>query len=365
MTDLHQIRRQLARRLRKAHRDRQLAQFRVVTMSDFSLDRIVNIDGFPGFVRDAGDVLSRGGGLLPRSVQSVQQGGCAANAATTLARMGVGTWFICRTDVLGRHLLEFYLERNGVNIDHVKSDGSLALVTCLEVGAEKRNIMINDQDSFASFGYGDLTGEDLQLLDGADMVGIFDWTLNARGTDLAQGVCSRLAARGVPVFLDTSDPAPRAGEIQELFGKVFTNPGLGYLNLNENELCQFSGVPNKAYSVDEYVELTRSLQERVHPVLDVHTTRFSIDVSAGDTVVPTFAIAPRRATGTGDTWNGGNIVGLLLGCEPSERLMLANAAAAIYGESADARRPTLADVAEFLEDSSRSFNQAASARALG
>ena len=363
MADLEKIRQRLAGMLRQAHADKRLAGFRVVTMNDFSLDRIVSIDGFQGFVHEAGNVLSRGGGLLPRSVQTVQQGGCAANAATTLARLGVGTWFICRTDELGRHLLAYYLERNGVNIDHVKSDGHLALVTCLEVGAEKHNIMINDLDSFASFGYSDLTEKDLELLDSADMVGIFDWTLNGRGTDLAHGVCSRLGSKGVPVFLDTSDPAPRAGEIKDLFAKVFTNPGLRYLNLNENELCQFSDVPNGASSVDEYLELTRSLQKRIHPLLNVHTTKFSIDVSAGDTVVPTFAIHPRRATGSGDTWNGGNIAGFLLGCAPAERLMLANAAAAIYGESEDARRPTLIDVAQFLEDSSRGFNEPSSVKA--
>ncbi len=363
MADLEKIRKTLARRLREADADRRLAGFRVVTMNDFSLDRVVNVDTFPGFVHEAADVLSRGGGLLPHSVQSVQQGGCAANAATTLARLGVATWFICRTDELGRHMLAYYLQRNGVNIDHVASDGHLALVTCLEVGPEKRNIMINDQESFSSFGYSDLTPGDLELLDSADMVGIFDWALNLKGTDLAGGVCSRLAPRGVPVFLDTSDPAPRAGEISALFEGVFNNPGLRYLNLNENELCQFSGAPSAAYSVDEYLALTRSLQKRIRPLLNVHTTKFAIDVSRGDTVIPTFAITPRRATGSGDTWNGGNIAGFLLGCEPGERLMLANAAAAFYGESEKALRPTLADVATFLEDSSRTFSQLASSGA--
>ncbi len=356
MSDLGRIRESLSKRLVAADTKQELRGFRVVTMNDFSLDRIVAVDGFDPFVHEARNVLSRGGGLLPRSLQGIQQGGCAANAATSLARMGVETFFICRTDELGRHLLVHFLEANGVNIDHVKTNGRLAHVTCIEVGSERRNIMINDLDSFSAFGYSDLEREDLELLDGAAMVGIFDWTLNRKGTELAQEVCSRLAPRGVPVFLDTSDPAPRTGEIGDLFDKVFTNPGLGYLNLNENELCQYAGAANAAWSVGEYLELARALQKRITPVLNVHTTRFALDASGGDAVVPTFAISPRRATGSGDTWNGGNIAGLLLGLEPAERLMLANAAAAIYGESIDARRPTLREIVAFLDDPGRAFN---------
>jgi sugar/nucleoside kinase (ribokinase family) len=253
-------------------------------------------------------------------------------------------------------LLSYYLEANGVNIDHVKTDGCLALVTCLEVGSEKCNVMVNDLDSFGSFGYSDLDGSDLALLESADLVGIFDWSLNRAGTDLAEKVCSRLSHKGIPVFLDTSDPAPRSEEIAELFERVFENNGLTYLNLNENELCQFAGIPNAPYSIPRYLELTHSLADRIEPLLNVHTTKFSIDISRGDVVIPTFRIVPRRSTGSGDAWNGGNIVGLLLGLDPGERLMLANAVAALYGESNPATRPTLPDVAAFLEDSSRGLN---------
>lgn len=357
MAEIEALRRRLTDRLKAAREDEELKEFHVVTLNDFSLDRIVNIEGFGAFVREAGGVLSRGGGLLPRSAQSVQQGGCAANAATTLARLGITTHFICRTDPLGKHLLKYYLESNGVNIDHVKTNGRLALVTCLEVGAEKCNIMVNDQESFGSFGYSDLDDADLALLDSADLVGIFDWTLNRKGTELAEKLCSQLKHKKIPVFLDTSDPTPRAEEIGELFEKVFKNEGLTYLNLNENELCQFSGVPNAAYTVPRYLELTHSLQSRIKPLLNVHTTRFSIDISRSDAIVPTFRIIPKRATGAGDAWNGGNIAGFLLGLEPGERLMLANAVAAIYGVSNEATRPTLQDVVVFLEDPERGFNE--------
>jgi sugar/nucleoside kinase (ribokinase family) len=59
---------------------------------------------------------------------------------------------------------------------------------------------------------------------------------------------------------------------------------------------------------------------------------------------------PRRTTGAGDTWNGGNILGILLGLSPEQRLLLANAVAGSFIESREALRPTLSDTVSFIEN---------------
>ncbi len=347
----------LVDRLRAAESDKELNHYHVVALNDFSLDRIIEIKSFDDFEERARVVLARGGGLLPNSIQSVQQGGCAANTATTLGCLGIETYFITKTDAFGKYLLDYFLQRNGVNIDHVKLNGQLALAACIEVGSAHSNIMINDKESFTSFSYQDLEPADLALIESADIVGIFDWSLNQKGTDLASGICNFLSGKGKAAYLDTSDPAPRKDEIPELFRKVFTNKGLSYLNLNENELCQYQGVSTSHYSIETYIRLMKELRKRIHADLNVHTTQFSMNIEEREVVIPSFHIVPRRSTGCGDAWNGGNILGYLLNLTTEERLMLANAVAGFYSESIHSTRPSVPQLISFLQDEGHQFHK--------
>ncbi|MBN2323083.1 MAG: carbohydrate kinase family protein [Spirochaetes bacterium] len=348
MIDVKKASRNIVSRLRSAQKSGELWNKKVVIMHDFSFDRLVHLDRFEDFMEKACTVLSQKGGLLPESVQTIQQGGCAANAATTLARLGVKPYFITRTNELGVHLLRFYLERAGVDISRVKTGGSLALMTCFEVGREKYNIMINDGDSFGPFGFDDLDGEDLALMESADLVGVFDWCLNPKGTDLARGLFEHLEKKGIVTYYDTSDPSPRKAEIPELYRTVLTKGNLTYLNLNENELKQFTSADRAAETPKELVDLAVSLKQKIHAVLSIHTDTLSIGVDDSVSVAPTYRIKPLRTTGAGDTWNGGNILGILLGLEPGERLLLANAIAGYYIESPDANRSSLEEITEFI-----------------
>lgn len=322
-------------------------------MNDFSLDRCIFIDDLDRFVHQLKTVYAQKGGLLPQTRQAVNQGGCAANTATTLARFGVPTTFITRTNELGKVLLDFYLGRAGVDLSRVKTDGRLAITSCIEVGLHKYNIMVNDGSSYGQFGFQDLNEEDLRLAEEADVVGVFDWSLNPMGTDLAAGIFRHCAERRSLTYLDTSDPAPRRNEIPELFEKVLSLPCLSHINLNENELKQFTGAGAKVGdSPRELVELATQLRRKVSACLTVHTERFSFSLDAATTLVPTFAVRPQRTTGAGDSWNGGNILGLLLDLAPEERLLLANAVAAYYIESPSASRPDLAGMIQFLSSHS-------------
>ena len=320
-------------------------------MHDFSIDWIVRVSEFESFVNKARTVLRQGGGLLPDSAQTMQQGGCAANTATTLATLGVATHFICRTDEVGLHMMQYYLGSAGVHLDHVKTDGDHARVMVLEVGKDATNIMVNDQDSFAPFGFSDLDESDLELISEADLVGIFDWTLNGQGTDLAARLLSSLGSDRPVTYLDTSDPAPRAGEVPELYEQVLSHGHLDHLSVNEHELRQYTGATAQTDSLEELLELSNYLNGKLHANVNVHTSRFSIAFENGSLhVVPTYDIEPRRSTGAGDTWNGANLAGMLMGLSAPERLLLANATAAYYVESMPGARPSRQEVARFIED---------------
>ncbi len=231
----------LVARLRKARRSAELSSYRVAVMNDFSLDRCIYIDDLDRFIERLQAVYAQKGGLIPQTRQAVNQGGCAANTATTLARLGVKAALITRTSELGRVLLDYYLGRAGVDLSQVKTDGALAITSCIEVGVHKYNIMVNDGASYGGFGFRDLNAEDLELIGKSHIAGVFDWSLNSFGTDLAEGLFRYCADRSVFTYLDTSDPAPRRAEIPQLFERVLSQPCLSHINLNENELKQFTG----------------------------------------------------------------------------------------------------------------------------
>lgn len=347
----------LAGSLRQAENTVATRPHRAVVMHDFSLDWIVRVSSFETFVERARTVLRQGGGLLPDSSQAMQQGGCAANTATTLARLGVATYFISRTDQIGKHLMEYYLGRAGVLLDRVKTDGDHSRVMVLEAGSEVTNIMVNDQKSFVPFDYDNLSNEDIELISGADVVGIFDWTLNGSGTGLADRLLSSLGDTRPITYLDTSDPAPRAEEIPELFRRVLSHRTLDHISVNENELRQYAerleaNAPAKeSGEISQILTMAQNLEREVSARLNVHTGRFSLAMEGDEThIVPTYRAIARRATGAGDTWNGANIAGILYGLPVPQRLLMANAVAAFYVESRDAQRPTLAEVIDFVEN---------------
>jgi sugar/nucleoside kinase (ribokinase family) len=348
VADVAQVTVSLLAKLKRVYYRNELGDFRVAVMHDFSFDRLVHLEDFTRFSQSAQTILSQTGGVFRENYQTIQQGGCAANTATALARLGIDTYFIARTDQLGLNLLEFYLKQVGVNISHVKLGGTLALSTALEVGPEKINIIIDDEKSFGPFGFDDLDNDDLELIGSCHMVGVFDWSANPYGTDLAGRLLDHLDGQQIPVYLDTSDPTPRATEIPDLFDRVFCHPALTYLSLNENELGQYTGSSDTTPLV-QLIRLAQILKRSTSASLCVHTATYAMHVDNYVNIMPSYELDPLRTTGAGDSWNAGDIVGHLLGLEPAERLLLANAVAGYYVVSPQGLRPNLKQVIEFVE----------------
>jgi sugar/nucleoside kinase (ribokinase family) len=84
----------------------------------------------------------------------------------------------------------------------------------------------------------------------------------------------------------------------------------------------------------------------------LHTADYSASIGEDQvTVVPAFAIPPRRGTGAGDSWNAGIMVADALGLTEEEELFFANAVAGRYASNPQRVYSTIREIADFLKDS--------------
>lgn len=329
------------------------ARFHVVTLPDFFLDHFVRVPSWSNAVPVWEAVHARGGGNVPTPGQHFQAGGNAANTALALARLGVRVHLITRTSPFGRVYLEQTLGRSGVDIHHVKSDGTLAVTTAIEFqDARPANLMLSDPGSVAQYGPEELDANDWTLLEAADLVLLANWSQNQRGTALVTEVARRARAANTLSMLDTGDPSVRAAgsaaALRDLREHVLPLADLDVYALNENELRQVVARDLQG-AEDERMAARELAAMRGAGTLDLHTARFAASYEDGaEALVPTFRVEPLRVTGAGDSWNAGDILGRLAGLDAESRLMLANAVAGLYVSGKDGLAPRLTDVISFL-----------------
>ena len=97
------------------------------------------------------------------------------------------------------------------------------------------------------------------------------------------------------------------------------------------------------------MEAARVLAKHLPSRIDLHTTVFSATLKGKtEIVVPTFKVKVLRATGAGDAWTAGNIIGDRNGLSDECRLMLANAVAACYLTDPEGKHPTWTKLNTFL-----------------
>ena len=83
----------------------------------------------------------------------------------------------------------------------------------------------------------------------------------------------------------------------------------------------------------------------------LHTADYSASIIEDQvTLVPAFAIVPRRGTGAGDSWNAGIMMADALGLTEEEGLLFGNAVAGRYATYAKRVYSTLPEIVDFLRD---------------
>jgi sugar/nucleoside kinase (ribokinase family) len=130
------------------------------------------------------------------------------------------------------------------------------------------------------------------------------------------------------------------------------------LSVNENEaICYASQLDNRVKKLERSLSLEELAKESAKILashlparVDLHTTTFSATFSKkNETAVPAFNVPVLRATGAGDAWNAGNILGDAYGLSDGGRLTLANAVAAYYISNPNGVHPTRKQLIKFCE----------------
>ena len=339
-------------------------QFSVVVMPDFFLDRFVNLSqNVESFSKSLGNIVNNKGGSMDGVAQTELRGGNAVNTASALAALGVRVTPIACTSKLGLQLMRFHLKHSGVDLSHVKTFDKASITTALEFesGNGKTNVMLRDIGSLSDFGPHHLSNDDFDVIKSADYVCVFNWAGTRNfGTELAETVFHQAKNGGNgKTYCDTADPLPNEEKIPGLIKSVLQSPDLDVLSINENEaVCYASRLGGKTAKIprqslpfeDIARESARVLASRLTARVDLHATSFSATFRKGcEANVSAFDVPALRATGAGDAWNAGNILGDACGLSDDCRLTLANAVAAYYVSSPDGTHPTCKQLLRFCE----------------
>ncbi len=337
---------------------------KVVVMPDFFLDRLINLDWdvteFSGLVAE---VAKRKGGSIDGIPQADLRGGNAINVASALASLGAKVTPIVCTSEFGLQQIKFHFRNLPIDMTHIRTCGKASITTALEFQTPdgKANVMLRDLGALADFGPASLDQSDYAVIEVADYTCLFNWagTLN-HGTALAEAVFQRTKEAGKgKTYYDTADPSPNAKAMPQLMAKVLKTDKVDILSVNENEAITYATLLDESLKQKQQrlgfaelaMEAARILAEHLPARIDLHTTVFSASLSGKrEVVVPTFKVKVLRATGAGDAWNAGNILGDRNGLSDECRLMLANAVSACYLSDVDGMHPTKEKLLGFFKD---------------
>ncbi|MBI3842717.1 MAG: carbohydrate kinase family protein [Thaumarchaeota archaeon] len=315
----------------------------VVVLSDFFLDRIIKIQSISAFY----DLISKKstmGGSIRGIHQKDLKGGNAVNVAFTLARLGAPVSLITVADKSSSRIL-YDTFSMFPNSSLFIIEGRPGRTTALEFTNNDRdvNIMLSDVGDNENFGPERLGQKERTVIRNADAVIVTNCASNEKGTELAKFTFEE--SKKSLHFLDPADIQSRSGEFKEAIGELASN--LDSLCLNENEcnilLKQFDlgSISNE----EETKKLISILSEKISVAIDLHTS-FGAFWSNRKEVefVKNFPVEIKFVTGAGDVWDAANILGYLANLEPRQRLLFANAAAALYVRNSEGMPPTMQEV---------------------
>jgi len=321
---------------------------------DFFIDHFVRYPkGYATLKKEFDRVVSQGGGNVLGTEQYIAKGGNAVNAAIALGYLRVKTSLFTVTDAIGFHLLKYFVGDLPIDISLVRTDGIASITTAFEIRTGKgkmTNIMVSASGSLLTIGSEQLSDSVLELAKSSSIVCFFNWSQTKKGTEIAQKLFKAMKEEGKGMtFFDSGDPSYKRDEIPLLIGQIFRKGLVDVISMNENELTQYSRALGLTSHEDQKLRTNLlKLSEKLQCRIDYHTTEFSATAYEGNCdVTPCFRIDPVRATGAGDTWNAGDILGYLSDLHNESRLLLANATAAAYITNPLPKPPTLDEAIAF------------------
>jgi len=338
-------------------------EINVVVMPDFFLDRLISLKcSIKRFSETLENVARRKGGCIDGMEQTELRGGNAINTASALAALDVRVIPIACTSTLGLQIIKFFLEPLGVDLSHLKIFKRLSITTAMELEGSngKVNVMLRDLGALANFGLRYLDNDDFEVIENTDYVCVFNWAgTRCYGTELAKTIFRHVKIKGKgKTYYDTADPTPNKEKIPELVKNILRGKNVDILSVNENEAILYASqlgdetkkLGKKLRFEELAKESARILVSHISARVDLHTTSFSATFTKkGETLAPAFKVPVLRATGAGDAWNAGNILGDAYKLSDDCRLTLANAVAAYYISNPHGMHPTRKQLIKFCD----------------
>ncbi len=329
-----------------------------VLLPDFFLDHFVIASDFASFEAELKKLANQGGGNLTGTSQFIRRGGNSVNTASALLALGAKPVLIVKTDLQGSRLLR-EMTVPELDLSHISTNGTLSSTVSLEVDHKGRrvNLMVSDSGSAADYSFSDLQEKDKEAIRNSGLVGLLCLNHNLEAATLARDVFSFVRNQSDAVtFMDMGDPSSNPEIVKPLATKVLANGLVDILGANENEICWFayalSGDKKWMRAITdpkEWLIAAEMVSGKTGVRVDLHTPYYAATVERGSvTGVPVFDVEGRVICGAGDAWNAGNIYGTLLELESQDRLLLANAVAALYVASSDASHPSPDKLVSFL-----------------
>ncbi|MEM2141911.1 MAG: carbohydrate kinase family protein [Candidatus Thorarchaeota archaeon] len=329
-----------------------------VILPDFFVDHFVILDELDSFVESVRALALQGGGNLIGSRHLIRRGGNSVNTASALLNLGVTPTLIVKTDSQGLNLLKSLVSPS-LDLGHVNTTGRLSSTVSIEASHRGRrvNVMVSDSGSAADFSFADLTPSDLESIRQASLVALLCLNHDRGAVGLVRDLFTFVRGESsAHTFIDIGDPSGQPDIIPGLI-QAMREGLVDTLSMNENEAGWLARTlapsddrwRNLVQTPELWPEAALLVAEETGVRVDLHTPRFASTIGDGHVcTVPAFTVTPRVVCGAGDSWNAGNICGILYGLDDRARLTLANAVAALYVSSAEARHPTAQEVSRFL-----------------
>ncbi len=312
----------------------------VVVLNDFFLDRIISVSDVGSFYTQIMAKINFGGSIRDIPQRDLK-GGNATNVAYALARLGCPVSLVTISDKAGAALLKetfFGLENATLYV----IDGKPGRTTALEFqnGTNIVNIMFSDLGGNENFGPEKLGTKEQSAIKKAEAVIVANWASNRKGTELAKFAFAK--SGGALHLLDPADIQTRSKEFKETLAKIGSE--MDSLCVNENEcntlLAQYG--LGKLSGIEESKKLVMELAAKSSIPIDLHAIAGSFWSDGKDvSFAKSFPVTPILVTGAGDVWDAANAIGYLSDLEPDERLLFANAAAALYIANPKGIPPTM------------------------
>ncbi|MFX0184205.1 MAG: carbohydrate kinase family protein [Candidatus Hodarchaeota archaeon] len=302
---------------------------KATVLPDFYLDIIVDPQmSFEELMTQIDAIYTRGGGNLLGPEIHFIPGGNGGNVARTLAKLGVPTTFITETSAFGANLIEFFMHPLGIKTS-ISKEGYTASSLILEMPhgySSKSNVMLSSAGSVVDFSSDKLTSEQWNILKQSTIIAITN-AQNMKMEELVESILNEIP-KHADISIDFSDLTPHTKRIDGFRKRLLEHPTRhpSLVVGNESEICLLAKQPEKTPE-----EASRILSTTYPGILfGLHTARKAEVWENGERIAsePAFKVSIQQATGAGDAWHAGFIVGWHLGLPFPEVTKFANATAA-------------------------------------